>query len=218
MTNKNMEVKMSRSKINYKVYSGKNFKNIFKDSKILILTLIFSAGIITGAVILNYESEIIKNLSDYINYNISVKSGQGISDIFFNSLFSNCIFLFLNIFLAFSLIGYPLIIWIPFLKGLGLGAVFGYLYSLYGLSGFGYSVLTIFPGATVSTFALVTACNISCDYSKNAYSKAIIGKGQFEKGETKYYLIKQFVYISICIVSSLIDTLFSMIFLRFFEL
>lgn len=209
---------MSRSKLNYKVYNGKSLKNLFEHSRTLMLTVLFSAGIIVGAVMLDKEAFISDKIQGFINDALLIKSGQGISDIFFNSLLSNGIFLAINLFLAFSLIGYPLIIWIPFLKGLGTGAVIGYLYSLYGFSGFGYCVLTLLPGATVSAFALITACNISCDYSENAYSKAIIGKGQFEKGETKFFLIKQLVYIIICVVSSMIDAVFSDIFLRFFEL
>lgn len=208
---------MSRSKLNYKVYNGKSFKLIFQNSRIIFLSVLFSLGIILGAVLLNKESGITESLTDFINNYILIKSGQGISDVFFNSVFSNGLLLILNLFLAFSLIGYPLIIWIPFMKGLAFGAVIGYLYSLYGLSGFGYSILTLFPGAAVSTFSLVIACNISCEYSSNAYLKAITGKGQFEKGETKYFLIKQMIYMCLCVLSSMIDSVFSLIFLRFFE-
>ena len=122
-----------------------------------------------------------------------------------------------NVFFAFSLIGYPFILLIPFLKGLGVGAVCGYLYLKYGLTGFGYCVLTVFPGATVSTFSLISSCNSSCEYSKNAYLKSISGKGQFEKSETRFYIMKQSVFICISLISSLIDALFNSVFLRFFE-
>lgn len=209
---------MSKSKFNYKVYNGKTMKAYFENSRILLLSVIFATGIIAGAIILNKDSEITEKIINYIKESVILKSGQGISELFINSLLSNIFFLAVNIFLAFSLIGYPLVIWLPFLKGLGLGAVIGYLYVYYGLRGLGYTVLTLVPGAVVSVFALITACNSSCEYSKNAYSKAIIGKGQFEKGETKYFLIKQFIYICICAASSMTDALFSAVFLRFFEL
>ena len=209
---------MSRGQLNYKVYNGKSIKKLFENSRTLMLTILFSIGIIIGALMLNKESFITDKISENINNYIINKPGQGISEIFINSLLSNGIFLALNLFLAFSLIGFPLIIWIPFLKGLGTGVISGYLYSLYGFSGFGYSILTLLPGTTVAVYALITACNISCDYSQNAYSKSIIGKGQFEKGETRYFLIKQLIYICLSVASSLIDAIFSTIFLRFFEL
>lgn len=208
---------MRKSKLNYKVYNGKSIKLLFQNSRILILSILFSVGIMLGAVVLNKEADIAERITEYINSYITRKSGQGITDIFFNSIISNGLFFVLNFFLAFSLVGYPLIIWIPFLKGLAFGAVCGRLYLLYGLSGLGYSILTLFPGATVSTFSLIIACNISCEYSSNAYSKAILGKGQFEKGETKYFIFKQTIFMLLIIISSLIDSVFSIAFLRFLE-
>lgn len=207
---------MRKSKLNYRVYNGKSFKKFFENSRIYILALSFTAGILTGAICLNtYE------IKDYINicfdsYVIS-RTGQGITDIFLNSASSNILFFAVTIFFSFSLIGYTFIFWIPFLKGLGTGSVCGYLYSVYKFSGLGYSLLTVFPGAIVSTFALISACNNGCEYSKNAYMKAITGKGQFEKGETKIFLIRQFIFLCISIISSLVDAIFTSSFLRFFE-
>ncbi len=205
------------SKLKYKVYNGKSIKELLGNSKLIILSLMFSAGIIIGAISLNnnYISERANNIIDSF---ILLRSEQGILQVFFSSFLSNFIFLSINIFLAFSLIGYPLVIWIPFFKGIGIGLFCGYLYSVYGFSGFGFSFITIFPGAIVSTFALISACNQSGEYSVKAYLKAIKGKGQFEKGETKYYLLRQFIYILIVAFSSFIDAIFSNFFLRFFEL
>lgn len=206
---------MSRLKSNYKVYNGKKIKGLLKNSRVVILAILFTFGMIIGAMCT--ETNIINELSIHIKSYMATKSGQGILELFCNSMFSNIVFMALTVFLAFSIIGYPLIIWIPFLKGLGLGVVCGFMYVNYKLSGFGYSVLTIIPGATMSTFALVSACNYSCEYSKNAYLKSVIGKGQFEKDESKIFLIRQFFLLVICALSSMIDSVLSFAFLRFFE-
>ncbi len=209
---------MSRSKLNYKVYNGKSIKIMFENSRIYILAIIFSAGIFIGALSINSGSVIIDKISNIIDSYTILKAGQGITENFLNSFASNFLFIAVNLFFAFSLIGYPFIFWIPFLKGLGIGSVCGFLYSVYKLIGLGYSLFTVIPGALVSTFALLSACNNSCEYSKNAYLKAVIGKGQFEKGETKIFLIRQLIFMGICAISSFIDAIFSFIFLRFFEL
>ncbi len=209
---------MSRSKLNYKVYNGKTLKKFLENTRIYVLAIMFSSGIIIGALCLKNNIIIFNNLKTYFENYMILKSGQGISEIFLNSMTSNLLFISINIFLSFSLIGYPLIIWIPFLKGLGIGSVCGYLYTTYKLIGFGYCVLTVFPGAIVSTFALISSCSNGCEYSKNAYLKSIVGKGQFENGETKIFIIRQVIFICICAASSIIDALFSFIFLRFFEL
>ena len=208
---------MSRSKLNYKVYNGKTLKIFFENIRIYLISLLFSAGIIIGAFSINNSNQMLDNIKTYIENYMILKAGQGISDIYLNSLISNLFLMILNVFLSFSLIGYPLIIWIPFLKGLGIGSVCGYMYTVFKFSGFGYCFLTVFPGAVVSTYALICACNIGCEYSKNAYLKSIVNKGQYENDETKIFIIRQIILIGICAVSSAIDTLFSYVFLRFFE-
>lgn len=208
---------MSRSKSNYKVYNGKKLKEFFQNSRILVLTVLFIIGIILGALFIKMNNDIYKELEKYVESYMYVKTGQGIWEIFCNSMLSNITFLASSLFLAFSLIGYPIIIWVPFLRGLGFGAVCGFLYLNYKLSGFGYSILTILPGATLSSFALISVCNFGCEYSKNAFLKSVSGKGVFEKGETKILLVRHFVLSVICLFSSLFDAVLSYAFLRFFE-
>lgn len=209
---------MSKSKHNYKVYNGKAIKQLFENSRIYLLVILFAAGILVGAISINGSSAIIEKLTSLIDSYALLKAGQGITENFCNSLSVSGLFIAINIFLGFSLIGYPFIMWLPFLRGMGMGTVCGYLYSSYRLSGLGYSLLIIYPGALVSTFAFVLACNDSCEYSKNAFSKSIQGRGHFEKDETKVYLIRQVVFLGICAVSAIIDALFSMGFSRFFEI
>lgn len=209
---------MSKSKYNYKVYNGKAIKKLLENSRVYMLTALFALGIIIGALSINNESIIIEKLTSLIDSYTLLKSGQGIIENFCNSLTVSAVFFAVNLFLGFSLIGYPFIMWLPFLKGMGIGTVCGYLYSVYKLSGLGYSLLIIYPGAIVSTLAFILACNDSCEYSKNAYMKAILGRGQFEKDETKIYLIRQTIFLGISGISAIIDALFSTGFSRFFEI
>ena len=209
---------MSKSKYNYKVYNGKAIKKLFENSKIYFLSAFFAIGIIIGASAIKGDSAIVSKIAELIDSYTLIKSGQGGLENFCNSLSVSGSFIAVNIFLGFSLIGYPRIIWLPFFRGLGIGAVSGYLYSVYKLTGLGYSVLIIYPGAIVSTLAFILACSDSCEYSKNAFMKAIRGRGQFEKNETKYYIIRQLMFLLICAFSSLTDSLLSGAFSRFFEI
>lgn len=209
---------MSSSKYNYKVYNGKLIKKALENSRVYFLEVLFSIGIIIGAAAINNDFEVTEKLSSIIDSLILLKNGQGFIHNFCNSL-TICIFLMaVNLFLGFSLIGYPFIIWLPFMRGMGIGMVSGYLYSVYKLSGLGYSVLIIYPGAVVATFSFILACNASCEYSKNAYAKAIKGRGQFEKGETAVYIMKTLILTGIGAASALIDALTAAAFSRFFEI
>lgn len=210
---------MSGSNYKYKVYNGKVIKEILKNSKIYYLSVLFVAGILLGALFIKYEnvrySSLIKEI--VLQY-IQSKTGQGVFENFIASGSLNILLSVINILLGFSLIGYPLIIWLPFLRGLGLGVFSGYMYSIYKLSGLGYCALLVYPGAVISSFAFIVACCDSCDYSKNAYEKAIRAKGQFEKDETKIYLFRQFIYIVLCICSSLIEAIFAAVFSGLFKI
>ncbi len=209
---------MKKSKYNYRIYNGKSIKKILENSRIYFMTAFFAVGIIIGAASLNNESILFEKISQIIESYTLLKADQGILMNFCDSLTVSAVFVFINLFLGFSMIGYPLLLFLPFLRGLGIGLVCGYLYSAFKLTGLGYSILVIYPGAIVSTFALFMACNDSCEYSKNAYLKAIRGRGQFEKNETKVYLLRQLVFFGILAASSLLDALFSKIFSGFFEI
>lgn len=209
---------MSKSKYNYKVYNGKAIKKLLENSRIYLLSALFAIGIVIGAISINNESVIIEKLTSLIDSYSILKAEQGIAANFCNSLTVSAAFFTANLFLGFSLIGYPFLMWLPLLKGMGIGGVCGYLYSAYKLSGLAYSLVIIYPGAIVSTFAFILACSDSCEYSKNAYLKAIQGKGQFEKDETKIYMIRQMIFLGICGISAIVDALFSAGFSRFFEI
>ncbi len=209
---------MKKSKYNYRIYNGKSIKKVLENSRIYFMTAFFALGMLIGASSLNNESILFEKISQIIESYTLLKADQGILMNFCNSLTVSAVFVFINLFLGFSMIGYPLLLFLPFLRGLGIGMVCGYLYSAFKLTGLGYSILVIYPGAIVSTFALFMACNDSCEYSKNAYLKAIRGRGQFEKNETKVYLLRQLVFFGILAASSLLDALFSKIFSGFFEI
>lgn len=208
---------MSKSK-KYKVYNGKKLKLLYENSRIYLLVSLFAIGIISGALNINRDNIIAEELKIIVDSFIEMRAGQGISAVFFNSFLMNGLFVVVNLFLAFSLIGFPMILIVPFLKGLGIGALSGYLYTSFGFIGLGYCLLIIYPGAVVSAFALVNACNDSCEYSKNSFNKSILGKGVFEKNETRIMMIRQLIYIGVTTLSAVADALVSIGFSSFFEI
>lgn len=207
---------MGKSK--YKVYNGKIIKEMLENSRIFILIFLFAAGIIFGASAIRKDTFIVEKIKDLISSFAMLRAGQGVAENFCNSLSVNLMFSAVSVFLGFSLIGYPFILCMPFLRGVAMGAVSGYLYLEYKFTGIGYSFLIIYPGAIVSMIALMLIFNNSCEYSKNAYSKAIQGRGQFEKDETRYFLIRQLIFTAVSSVGSLIDALSAELFSAFFNL
>ncbi len=209
---------MSKSKFNYGVYNGKALKKLLDNSRIYFLAAAFAIGIFTGAVILKHNSETAEKISEIAEQFIFTRTQQGIGDNFFDSLLVSLIFSGVCLFFSFSLAGYPLLIWMPFLRGMGLGAISGYLYSAYKLTGLGYCVLTVYPAALISSFSFIIACNDGCEYSKNAFAKAVRGRGQFEKDETKIFLTRQIIFAAVCLVSAIVDAVFAALFSGLFKI
>ncbi len=206
------------SKLKYKVYNGKSLKKLLENSRIYLIIILFIFGLTAGASVLKSESEITEKIAVLFENYIYQKTGQGMPENFFNSLACNAVFFILNLFFAFSLIGTPFIIALPMLKGFGLGCFCGYLYSSFALTGLGYGLLTVYPGAVVSVLSFILACNDSCEYSKNAFLKSIKAKGQYEKDETRVFLTRQLVFSGICAVSSAIDSVTYSLFSGLFEI
>ena len=206
------------SRLKYKVYNGKSLKKVFENSRLYLLIVMFVFGLTAGASVIKSESEITDKIILLFENYISQKSGQGMLENFCNSLTVNALFFLINLLFAFSLIGIPFIITLPMLKGFGLGCFCGYLYSTFRLTGLGYGILMVYPGAIVSAMAFILACNDSCEYSRNAFLKSIKGKGQYEKDETRVYLTRQLVFSGICAASSAIDALTDALFSGFFKI
>ncbi len=207
---------MGKSKNKYKVYNGKIIKEFLENSRFFILIALFAFGIIFGAVTIGKSGNITNEIKELISNFTMLRAGQGMLENFCNSLFVNLFFGGCSVFLAFSIIGYPFIMILPFVRGVAVGAVSGYLYSAYKLTGLGYSLLMIYPAALISVTALIFIFNESCEYSSNAYLKSITGKGIYKKDETKIFLIRQLIFIGITAAGALIDAVSAMLFSRFF--
>lgn len=207
------------SKLKYGVYNGRTIKRILDNSRLYFLTAFFIIGIIIGAVSIKSDSGgVTDSLRQVVESYTKLRAEQGIAANFCNSFAINALFSAAVIFLGFSLIGYPFIMLTPIVKGMGIGMVSGYMYSVYKFIGLGYSLLIIYPGAVISVFAFILACSHSCEYSRNAYAKAIQGRGQFEKDETKLFAVRQLIMLGVAAAGSLVDALFAAMFSGFFEL
>ncbi len=202
------------SKLKYKVYNGKKIKGLIRESDDILFLLLFISGIIIGAYS-SGKAETIKDIAiQYLNFRKSI----GFSEQFLKSVLVNVIFIAVSFFLGFSLIGSPMIYCLLFVRGMGTGAICGFLYSEYGFSGIGYAALTFFPSIVISVYSLMMSCKISSAYSYNAFAKAIRGRGQYENAETKLFVFRQLICMIIAVFSSVIDSLFAMLFSRFFAL
>lgn len=209
---------MGKSDYKYKVYDGKILKEMLENSRVFILLLLFAGGVTVGALSLRKDNQILAQIQALVSTFVFNRAGQGALRVFIESLFVNISFSLTAVFFAFSVIGYPFIMLLPFARGLALGVVSGYLYSAYRFTGLGYCLITVYPGAIISVALLLLIFNESCEYSKNVYFKSILGRGQFEKNETRYFLLRILIFATASSLGALADAAGVTLFSRFFNL
>ena len=66
---------MSKSK-KFKVYNGKKIKNFYENSRIWFLLIMFSAGIIIGALNINKDNLIAEELNNVVNIFKEIRTGS----------------------------------------------------------------------------------------------------------------------------------------------
>ena len=148
----------------YQIKISNGVKGFLKSAadnwKLLILASLFIAGMVFGAAAAKTSNgELIHKLTEtFINYT-QLRITQGIFANFCNSLISVFVYLIIVYVSGLCAVGIPFISAVPFFRGLGLGMICGYLYKTYELTGIGYCLLTIYPGAVLSVAALIYACN-----------------------------------------------------------
>lgn len=167
----------------------------------IIAISLFASGMIIGAGIL--RSGAVDSISDFsylFDSYTSARASQNILTTFFNSLIVNLLFVGTAFCSGVSCIGLPLSVSLPVIRGLGTGMLAGYLYKNYAMSGIGYYLLTIFPGAVISVSAMLVACNISSFMSVDILATVISKKQPNSKDFTDY--MKKYLFILIVTVGA----------------
>ena len=176
-----------------------------REVKGLIIALaLFASGMIIGAGMLKSNAY---NEGDFVslfdNF-IQIRSEQKLYQLFINSLLINIFCIFVANLAAMSCIGFPLAIFIPIVKGLGLGIVAGYLFSEFAMNGIGYYLLTILPGGIIANAALLLACNDACFLSADILA-TVLSKKQPDENILKNFMKRNLIIIFISISASFID-------------
>lgn len=149
-----------------KEYGNGVITSLKKNRRILIMMLLFAAGMIIGALSLKKADSYLSGaFSDMFSVYIRSKSSQSLGMNFINSLAVNAAFMLAVFVFGLCAVGLPLICILPIIRGVGIGMLSGYLYSNFALRGLGYCVLVIYPGLILAIFALLLACSAGINSS-----------------------------------------------------
>lgn len=180
----------------------------------LVLIGAFILGLLYGVLVLQQNAAMLESLRLLTG---ELSKGQSLLEHFFSACTSALFFLFLPYLLGYSAIGQPVAVFLPFFKGLGLGAFLGSLYASHGLAGMGYAALIVIPAALVLLFALLIACRESIKLSN------LIFFNFFGKSATalnieilRLYHIKFLILFGLALCSAVISAICMWLFSRLF--
>lgn len=187
--------------------------------EILMFSILLLSGLLIGVLVAkNGNESILAQVSRMFDSFYSVRENQSIGASVINSLKVSCAFWLINILFGLCIIGIPFVTAIPVIRGLGIGLVTGYIYSIYGIKGIGYCFLIIFPGALISFIALIYAVSDSFKMSLYTLSNCVNSgapKGGAEK--IKIFAVRQIFYLMLFAVSAFIDGIVNKLFAGVFN-
>lgn len=120
--------------------------------------------------------------------------------------FADALFLLAAYIFGLCAAGLPLVLALPVLRGLGLGAVSGWLFLQHGLSGLGYSILVLYPAAVISMLIMLAACKESMLMSGDMLLVAT-GKADTVESSWRMFNARYLVLLLLSVIAALLDAL-----------
>ena len=198
---------------------GLKFNKLFEKNKIIILMLFaFITGIIIGTVLFG-KNEAVGSLAERIFSDYySVRQKRAFFKIFFSSFLTSLVMLLPVYISGASILGVAAVPFTVMLRGAILGSLCGYIYKSFSLKGVAFNAMILIPGTLISYVAYLFAAKISvlfsCDFIKLIFPKC---RPLNLYGSFKDYTYKFLFIIVFMILSALVDSTFSYLFIKFFN-
>lgn len=189
---------------------------IEKNSFFILIVGIMTGGVLIGSIAFCGMSSPTNNLSFIANGFIEKRSNTDFANLLLNTFLSSTGQLFIMFILGFWAVAQPIELFLPLLKGLGLGASLAQIYASTGSKGFLIILLLIIPYTLVFVFAIVIAIREAFKLSNIFAKKAFYDTNtDGMKKITKLYCQKFCILEIIIVIASLIDCLCTFLFSRF---
>ncbi|MGN1444451.1 MAG: stage II sporulation protein M [Acutalibacteraceae bacterium] len=174
-------------------------------------------GIIIGVFLFRTNSSYMS--SELCKYFIAFStdfSGKSYVEILSGFLSVNIIYFTIVIVMGTSALGDIPILIMTFIQSMGIGALTSYLFTTYGIRGFEYFLLVLFPGKII----LIVASLLSAQNSLKSVLqiRASLKHALHEEYNLKLYLIRSLLVLAVMSVSCLVDSITIKLFASLFSL
>lgn len=190
-----------------------------KNRSLLVLTLFFIIGIIIGVVFLE-KSDNTYNISHLLfNSYISSRLKNTFIYVFLKSFLSFLIACFIIFLTGTSFIGVVLSPAVVFVYGYLSGAFLGYIYLEYSIKGIAFNAVVIIPTVILFLIGFILSAreslNFSCELVKLTFNKSYATGNIFDY--FKSYCGRYLFLLLLPLISAIVDGVFSVSVLKFFD-
>lgn len=194
----------------------------FADNRFFILSsVLLLVGILIGTISVgHYSSQSSDILISSFKSFITHRKNTNFVEILFSSFFSEFCIITICLFSSFGVIGIPVIPLMLLFKGFTSGVLSGILYRFYSLQGIAFSNLILLPSEIFAYFSLIYLSSKCFKLSlkflsllRDVSSKGIVVRPDCVSTSKKYLLC-----VIIVFVSSIVEALLTIGFIRFFNL
>lgn len=193
-------------------------KKPFKDKLLVILFLLFLAGVLYGGIIAASATEdIVEKLSGITGGFVCKRAEQSLLTTFLSSFGSNLLILAVMFALGFSAIAQPFELFAPVFYGLGVGITMGYIYKTQLFKGVVYCAVLVVPHTVIALTAIVLAAREAFLMS-NLFLGCALPKlsGELSHETLKLYSVKGLVLSAVVLISAIVDCMLTFIFAGLF--
>lgn len=185
---------------------------------LMVMTLSLLLGVLFGGIILSQQSfQEIFSVADWFKDFLSYRIDGDIISIFLYSFSSSIVYLLFAFLFGILIFGFFPALFLPALRGLGIGLVCSYLYLTYQLKGVAFALLIVLPVSFFHGLILLIACKESLNFSLNMTSIYIGGQPQIgAKNAFKKYNLRYLVLLIFTLITCVVDGLLSVIFIHLF--
>lgn len=195
-----------KTKMNFKRSIGGVFGGLVSKEQNKLNPAFFAltaaVGICAGVCLEALNNDVYTSIGvDYVDY-FTENSAFLTWQYILNYFICNIAYIIVPVFCGMSIVGFPFLYFVPFIKGIGLGAVSGYIYSVDGIKGVAESLLCIIPSGVILIFGIMLACNESFLMSRDI-GEIIINKKENEEISMKLFILRYSVILLILAISAL---------------
>ena len=191
---------------------------VTQNKLLILLCVIYIIGIVIGCVALSEDNWILKFAKTFLNDFINLHTGA----TFFNKLL-NCFLRYFSVLvLCFltgaSMLGVALTPFITLWLGIFFGAISSRLYTLYGIGGIAFNAIIIIPPVVLFVLVCFFAAKHSIEFSLTIAKLTLPhSKPMNLFVGFKNYCSKYLIFLIFILVSSILEIVLNLLFLKFFN-